>query len=61
MRRGVEQSGSSLGSMDKWAVQPETAERNLSNSVNPEMGIPSQALKLGEGVETRRQAPVEVG
>ncbi len=32
-RRGVEQSGSSLGS--SWAVQPVTVERLLSNSVKP--------------------------
>jgi len=29
--------------LSSWAVQPETVERNLSNSVEPEMVIPSQA------------------
>ena len=45
-----------------WATQPETVERNLSNSVNPEMGIPSQARQdfWREGVETRRQASATV-
>ncbi|MGH7197331.1 MAG: group I intron-associated PD-(D/E)XK endonuclease [Candidatus Omnitrophota bacterium] len=44
--------------LKKWATQSETVERNLSNSVNPGMGIPSQVRQGGrKGVETRRQAP----
>ena len=31
--------------LSKWATQSETVERNLSNSVEPEVVIPSQALK----------------
>ncbi len=51
--------------LSEWATQPATVERNLSNSVKPEMVIPSQvlsdplqAVSRGEGVETRRQAPI---
>jgi hypothetical protein len=44
--------------LKKWAAQSETAERNLSNSVKPEMVIPSQVRQYRwKGVETRRQAP----
>jgi len=44
------------------AVQSETAERHLPNSVKPEMVIPSQApsSSIGEGVETRRQTSSRV-
>ena len=54
-------SSSSSGS--NWARLTEMLNGNLSNSVKPLMrvAIPSQALTfVGEGVETRRQAPDSV-
>ena len=47
--------------LKKWAIQPVTVERNLSNSVNPLNGNTEPSLQqLQEGVETRRQASAGV-
>jgi putative endonuclease len=56
---GVEQPGSSSGSVTKGLFSRKRLNDNLSNSVKPEMVIPSQAqnhVGSWEGVETRRQA-----